>query len=470
MSSFPVPASVEAEAAVLGGLFIEPALFERVRTLVSADDFYLQRYRTIFSAMEQVAAADGHFDVLIIADRLRADNTLDDVGGMAALVGLMNETPTALHTPLYAELVARTGTRRRLAALAETLRQDALNEALTLEEVLRQSEVSFVEISRLRRQESVISLQDALQSTEQVLGDRLRLHRLNPDYVLGVAAGLQELDTITDGLRPGVTTLAGSTSMGKTALALTVALNASAGGLVKEVPTPAPAHVHLFSGEMTQEQMNWRLLAMKSGLPMRQLERGDLTPAQLHVYRQAVAALADLHVLSFESGKRLSLLDIRNRVRELSARQELDLLILDGLFQIDAMPPVPERGSQRTKARALVQRRDLIEQVMNDLEEIAMTAGLPILLTHQVSRAPASRADRRPTLSDLSDASFVEQKSAVVWFVYRDWYYDRSAPENMAEIIVAKNRHGQTGTARVYFDPGRTLFQNADIQRVNLAW
>ena len=169
--------------------------------------------------------------------------------------------------------------------------------------------------------------------------------------------------------------------------------------------------------------------------------------------------LQDNYALSFESLKRLNTTQIRQRVRSLVSCQELDLLVLDGLLQIDDFQGDAGRGKRYADAK----RRDAIENIMNDLENIGLTYNLPILLTHQISRAPATRQNKRPQLSDLAEASFVEQKSAVILFLYREAYYEPVCENpNGAEIIVAKNRHGETGTIHAYYDKAYTRFLNAD--------
>jgi replicative DNA helicase len=164
--------------------------------------------------------------------------------------------------------------------------------------------------------------------------------------------------------------------------------------------------------------------------------------------------------------KRLNTRQIRQRVRMLIANQELDLLMLDGLLQIDDLR-LDTSMSKKQVRYVEAKRRDAIDNIMNDLEAIGMTYNLPILLSHQINRAPAGRQNKRPQLSDLAEASFVEQKSALVLFLYRESYYDPACLDpHRAEIIAAKNRHGETGTITVYNDAAHTRMLDATIERV----
>jgi replicative DNA helicase len=149
------------------------------------------------------------------------------------------------------------------------------------------------------------------------------------------------------------------------------------------------------------------------------------------------------------------------------AENDLDFLALDGLLQIESLA-VSDYDSAKQKAYMDSKRRDAIEAIMNDLEDISLTREIPILLTHQLSRAPSGRADKRPVLSDLAEANFVEQKSAVILFLYRDSYYNDEAQENSAEVICQKNRHGQTGTVHQIYDAQYTRFIDADHSRFTL--
>lgn len=464
------PYSQEAEQATLGALMVNPRAYWQVAPLLLPDDFFLLRHTEIYRAIGRLMEAHNTLDFVLLCEELKAVKKLDDIGGRAYILELINSTADSTIAPVYAELVARTAVRRKMLEASDQMRSLALDESLNLDEALTGAENSFIALARHRETSHRVTMSEAMEATDAVLHERIKLYQKNPNYVIGICSGIYALDKHLDGFQEGITTLAGSTGMGKTALALTIALNASKIGRQHE--EPLPASVHLFSGEMTQAQMNFRLLSMKSGIPMERLMRGEMDSRAYNAYQGAKYELADLHALTFESGKQLTVMEIRNRARELVNSQQLDLFILDGLMQINGLA-IDERDSKKFKRYQEQKRRDAIEFILNELEYIAMTFKIPFLVTHQVNRAPIGRADKRPQLSDMAEASFVEWKSSVVLGAYRDTYYNPSV--NMddsglqeAEIILLKNRHGSPGTVKCMYDSKRVVFVNGTVNHADL--
>lgn len=462
------PFSQEAEEAVVGAVMISPPVFDQLQSFLQGDHFYLTRHRLIWNAFVRLAGRHEVMDLTTIAEELRQMGTLDEVGGPAYLVHLINNTPNSMHAEAYARLVERTATRRKLLIASDEIRKVAMDEGLAIESVLAHSEMVVLNVaqqSQANDSDAVIEIDDAVDVFVLDVKDSIQLMVQNPNYTLGVRTGLSDLDRMIDGLRPGdVVTVAGSTSMGKTAYALTVALNASRTGICREDTTPRPANVLVFSGEMGQKQIMTRLASSKTGYPVRNIERGNLTKSEQVALGKAVEDLRVNHALAFVRSKRLDTIQIRRMVRQLVMAGALDLFVLDGLLQLEYTPKVSNLPRQRRSDS----RRDDIESIMNELEDIAATYQISFLLTHQISRAPAQRQNKRPQLSDLAEASFVEQKSAVVLFVYRDAYYNTEADPNAGEIIVAKNRHGETGTIQAYYNRQFTRWQDADVQHFSL--
>lgn len=464
------PFSEEAEQSVLGSLLVNPPAFWQVSQQLTPDDFFLTRHSKIFAAMRQVMERYNTMDFLIVVEELKSMGELQNTGGLQYLVELNANTPTSVHVEIYAGLVAIAAVRRKMLVASDTMRAMALDENINVQTAINGAEAGFIELARHRETSHRISMKDAMETTDAILHERIKLYQKNPDYVIGVCSGVRELDKHLDGFQPGITTMAGSTGMGKTACAMTVALNASKIGNQHE--EPLPSNVHLFSGEMTQTQMNFRLLSMKSGIPAERLMRGEMNSTTYNQYQQAKYELDDLHALTFESGKQLNVTEIRNRVRELVNSQQLDLFILDGLMQINGLEINPnDKG--RFKRYQEQKRRDAIEYVLNELEYIAMTYKIPFLVTHQVNRAPKDRGDKRPMLSDMAEASFVEWKSSVVLGVYRDSYYNKEVnprPDGIqeAEIIILKNRHGSPGTVRCIYESRKTLFADGVFGHADL--
>jgi replicative DNA helicase len=462
------PFSQEAEEAVIGSVLISgPTVYQRIAGMLRAEHFYLVRNRHLWQTFERLASRNDIMDLTTISEDLRQRHLLDDIGGYAYLIHLVSNTPNSMHAEAYAKLVERTATRRRLLMAADEIREAAYDETLHIEQVMETAEEVIASVYGDHPQlAEPITMGEAIARQVEQFKAAFQMHRTNKDYVIGVRTGLADLDVMLDGLRPGITTLAGATGSGKSAFTLGIAQYAAQRGILRE--RESAAKTLFFSGEMTLLQLLNRLMSSRTGIPVRSIERGSVSADEVMTLNNACNALQDHTSLSFESSKRLNTTQIRQRVRSLVSWGELDLLVLDGLLQIDDLQ-IENSATKRKRQYAEAKRRDAIENIMNDLEDIGLTYNLPILLTHQISRAPSARQNKRPQLSDLAEASFVEQKSAVILFLYREAYYEPTCENpNAAEIIVAKNRHGETGTIDAYYDKQYTRFLDADRVRWTL--
>lgn len=454
---FNVPYNQEAEQALIGSVIINSSILDNV-AYISPKDFFLLRHQYIWDAIKMLHTKQAPIDLLVLVDELNAMGKLDDIGGGAYLIESANNTPSSVNYRVYAQIIKRTAMLRGVAEFAENLKLAALSDDAILDVVITNAYDSLQELMKTRQVSKTETVSEVMDKHFDLMRERVKLHRINPDYLIGVGTGLTALDDSTGGIRRGaITTLAGATGMGKTATVMSIAMNASLNGINRE--TRRPAKVLMFCGEMTQEQMNDRLLAMKTSIPSRLIERGAINPDEMQRLARARQEFTN-HALRFESVKRLTPLQIRDRVRTLCATDDLDLFVLDGLMQIDALQQEPD-ATKRQRVYQDGKRRDVLDMILNDLEDVALTHNVPILLTHQISRAANSRSDKRPKLSDLAEAVFVEQKSAVVWLLYRDEYYDPNTHDaGMIEVSIAKNRFGETGTVMARYDAQRTLVCN----------
>lgn len=458
VAAIDAPYSQEAEQAVIGSILINPDSFYSIDTFLRAEDFFLLRHTRLWQAFQRMTKRREPIDFTTLVTELRGAGVLDEIGGRAYLMQMINETSTSVHAEIYGRLVERTAIRRKMLEAADQIKQLALDESQDTEAVLLQTEQLTVRLRANRFESRLITSLEAMSDIDEILHQRIKLYQKNPNYTLGIRTCFSQLDQVLDGLPVGITTIAAATAMGKTAAVLSIALNASRYGIDRE--EKRPANVVMFSGEMTQEQLSWRMLAMKSEVNLRSLRRGSLTRQEYGHYESARDSIADDHCLQFESAKRMSITNIQDRVRQLALEKKLDLLILDGLLQIDALKA--DNGFTPT------QRRDMIETILNDLEGIAATYEIRILLTHQLSRAPNTRADKRPVLSDLAEANFVEQKSHTVLFLFRPGYYDQSFDQAETELIIAKNRDGKSGVVKLFYNAEFTRFEDGRMVHVDL--
>jgi replicative DNA helicase len=464
------PFSTEAEEYVIGSVLTSgPVVFPSLRDILSPRHFFKLHHRIFWQAFDRMAERGALTEggMTFVIEELRAMGEFDEsgqdarkisFGDMIRLIGVVGNSHDAAP---FARHVHKLSLRREMLAAADTIRQDALNENMSVESGLARLDRSAVELQRENglANASLVNM-DAFTSDllEMTVENEARF-KANPNYVVGIRTGLSDLDLMLDGLQPGITTLAAATGLGKTGLALQIARYAAQFGILRS--GTAPAKVHFFSGEMTQRMLGVRMLSSMTGVPGRHIQRGSYDARQKGLIEDALVELDRNTMLTLEPGARVNTAQLRQRVRSMVMDNALDLLVLDGLLQIEAVRVDPRDSLQR-QSYVKQQRRDLIEEIMNELESLTLTYKIPILMTHQISRAPSGRADKRPVITDLAEASFVDHKSSVILFLYRDGYYTRNALDNSAEIICQKNRFGGDGTVKTIYDAQYTRFLDTE--------
>jgi replicative DNA helicase len=450
-----MPFSQEAEEAVIGSILFSARMFPILQMFLRPHHFFLLRCRIMWQAFNALVERGDMIDETAVIGYLEEMGTLEDMGMYAGVTHFLTLNIDSMNAEAYGRIVHTLAMKREMHKTGVELCEIALSSGPNIDGAINRLDRKAQDLRRELSQidSSVRSMEQVTRSAYDCFIESHRLYEENPNYVIGIRTGVHDLDRMLDGLRPGVTTLAAGTGVGKTALALQVVRFASSQGILRG--GPSAAKVHFFSGEMIESQLINRMVSAMTGIPVRTLERGSWNKHEWVKITDALHEIEQNHRMTLEANARMNTAQIRNRVRTMVNDNEMDLLVLDGLLQIEAV-----KGESEYKQQ---QRRDFIEVVMNELEDIAITYRLPILMTHQLSRAPGSRQNKRPILSDLAEASFVEQKSAVILFLYREGYYDPICENpNAAEIIVAKNRHGGTGTIDQIFDAQFTRFVDAD--------
>lgn len=458
------PFSQEAEEAVIGSVLISPTVFKALDFL-SSEDFYLTRHRHIWDIFLRLNARKEIMDLTTVSEELRQVGVLDEIGSYAYLIQLINNTPNSMHSEAYGRLVERTATRRKLLIAADKIRESAMDESKNIEQVGVDAEGAVKDALRSKSSLTpVITFSDAIDRFKESLVVDIQRHQENPDYVVGIRTGLEDLDKLTDGLPVGVTVFAGPTGVGKTAFVCSTALNASQFGILHGKES-RPAKTLLFSGEMTERQLMDRFVSNRTAINSRRIRRGNLSKDEILLIASTCDRMKQFHKLSFESAKRLNTAQIRRRVRELVMYGELDLLILDGLMQID--PKELEAMSERKRAYFEAKRRDAMGEIMNDLEETSIENEVAVLITHQLNRA-ASQGGGEPELYHLAEAIFVEQKVALALLFYRESYYKTPAEcerhPKLGKIFAKKARFGEVGNVWTWCDLPHMKITDADVK------
>lgn len=413
------PHNRQAEEAVLGAVLINPESYYDVAEFLQVDDFFIVRNRWIWEAINQLHETRTPIDFLTVCEQLSHQNRLEEVGGPAYIMSLINQTPTSLHAQAYGRMVEEAAIRRRMLSSANELAKLAYDQQRSVDTVLDEAEKSIFSISERR-------IRHDLQPINLVLSevyDRVDQLSRRSDEIYGVPTGLIDLDRLLGGLQKSdLIIVAGRPGMGKTGFLLSVAKNAA---------QKHKKHVAIFSLEMSNEQLVQRLIAQETGIDTQRLRTGKLTEDEWPLFTHAIEVLADTHIF-LDDTPAITPLQLRTKCRRLHLEYQLDLVMVDYLQLMSS--------DFRTENR--VQEVSFISR---NLKVLARELNVPVLAAAQLSRAVEQRADKRPLLSDLRESGSLEQDSDVVLFIHRPDALDKDSPrQNMAEIIVSKHRNGPT--------------------------
>lgn len=444
------PHDLEAEEAVLGSLLIDGEAVHRVAPFLRPDDFYRERNRWVYEACLALAERGEAINQVTVASELARRGRLEPVGGHAFLSHLIAAVPTSVHVDHYARLVVRASLLRRLIEAGREITALGYQAPADPEEALaRAEEVLF----RVRTRQPG----RGFQHIREVLDRYLEETAPAPTPQRSTAplhTGFHDLDQLLGGLqRSDLIILAGRPGLGKSSLALNIARNVAEYGAV----------VAIFSLEMSAEQMALRLLASEAGVDGHRLRLGLYSEAEEQRIVSAIGTLSDLPIYIDDTPMQ-SIVEIRSKARRLHLEQGLDLVLVDYLQLVRGSNPRVENRVQE------------VSEVSRSLKGLARDLGVALIAVSQLSRAVEARQSHRPQLSDLRESGSIEQDADVVLFIYREDLYttpeewerrhpDRPYPRNIAEVIVAKHRHGPLGTVELRFVDRFARFENLPAPR-----
>ena len=432
-----LPFSMPAEQSLLGAVLIDPSALNEVAVTVKADDFYLEEHKQIYLAMNELFLASREIDVVTLIDRLVTAGVYDKSGGEDYLRTLSEAVPDALNVKDYARIVKDKSILRQLILAANEISESAYSEQDSVAAVLDHAENLIYQVAQGRDTQNFRSIQEVLQT----FYDSLHLLQENPEAVAGTKTGFSALDQVLAGMGKTDLILVGARpGMGKTSFALNVATN---------VARQTGKKVCFFSLEMSAEQVVSRMVSSEALVNSYSLRTGKLSTEDWEHLAYAASELAKCKILIDDT----SAMTVTAMKAKLRREQDLGLVVIDylGLMQGD------RRAENRVQEVSAISRA---------LKIMAKELGVPVICCAQLSRGPESRTDNRPQLSDLRDSGAIEQDADTVIFLYRSEYYkkDDSATNGMsiAEIIVAKNRHGETKTVRMGWNGQYTKFVTID--------
>ena len=444
MATREMPADVEVEKKLLSAMMLrESKIIPKVAALLTDEDFYRQENRIVFRALLNIYNRGTPPDILLIENELRRTGEIDQVD-RSYLFSLIDMEFTTARAEAQATVIKEKAILRRLIQAGEEIADEARNEQNIVEDVLESAEKKILSVTSKTTQIGFERLATVLQRSFE----RIQHIHNNPGDMEGVTTGFADLNKITNGLhKSDLILLAARPSMGKTALALNIAANAARAGKV----------VALFSLEMSKTQLGNRLLSTMSGVDSMSLNTGNLSDEDM---RELIDALARMeqYKLFIDDTAGMTLLEMRSKARRIKHEHGLDLIIIDYL-------QLMQGGRSRLSEQ---NRQQEISEISRSLKALARELDVPILALSQLSRNVEMRAEKKPQLSDLRESGSLEQDADMVMFLYRDEYYNRDDTnnQNLAELILAKNRNGPTTSIRLQFQ--KEIMRFGDFTREDM--
>ena len=432
------PQSLEAEQAVLGSMLISKEAVSKVLQWITTEHFYKDAHGKIFATMISLFNENEPVDTISVIDQLKKNKEIEGVGGAYYITGLVEAVPTAANVESYAKIVLEKAVLRKLIYLAHDMSKEAYDDRQTVDDILDSAEQSIFTITQNR-------LKGGFKHIEPILHEsfeQLDAISSKAGSVIGVPSGLIDLDEITAGFHPGdLVIIAGRPSMGKTSLALSIARNAA---------VDHKESIGFFSLEMADLQIAMRLLCAESKVDSHLVRTGNLPKSQWKNLSIHVGTLAEAPIY-LDDSPAITVLELRAKARRLKAEHDVKLIIVDYLQLMQGPKGVESRQQE-------------ISIITRSLKSLAKDLKIPIIALSQLSRAVENRTDKRPQLSDLRESGAIEQDADVVMFLYRQWVYTREEEDRgKAQVIIAKQRNGPTGTVNITFLDRFARFENQSI-------
>jgi replicative DNA helicase len=430
-----IPYNIEAEQSILGGIFLKPDAVAKVIEIIKSDDFYKHSNKIIYEVMLECYEEGDVIDPLLVVEKLKKRQKLNEIGGEEELFDIIKSVPTAANIENYARIVKEKATLRKLIDVGTSIVELAYDGYDEVESIMDRAENMIFKIAQDKEKKEVYSVKDLIDEEFE----RLEKVYQNKGEVTGISSNFTEFDKMTSGFHPSdLVIIAARPSMGKTAFVLNLALSSA----VKQ-----KKGVLIFSLEMSNSQIFQRLISAEAKVPMKKLRNGFLDPEEWAKVGVATGRLAESPIFIADVPN-VTVLEIRAISRRLKAEGKLDMILIDYLQLI--------KGRERSD-----NRQQEISDISRTLKGLARELNVPVIALSQLSRATEQRSDRRPMLSDLRDSGAIEQDADVVIFLYRDEYYnEESEHKGLAEIIIGKQRNGPVGTIYLRFFNEITKFED----------
>jgi len=441
------PQNLEAEQSMLGSLLLDQDAVIKVADMVVPTDFYLDKHRRIFEAMQDLYRRNEPIDLLSLGNRLTERGDLEAIGGRAELIALANAVPTASHVVHYANIVQKKATLRRLIQAAGDITALGYEEAEDVETTLDQAEQKLFNVSQKFLKRSFTPIRDVLTDAFDRIDE---LHR-EKGKLRGISTGYGDLDNLLGGLQKSdLIILAARPSCGKTSLALDIARHAAVKGRV---------NVGLFSLEMSKEQLVDRMICSEANVDLWKMRTGKLSDRgqddDFPRIGHALGILSEAPIFIDDSAN-ANIMEIRTKARRLQMEHGLGLIIIDYLQLMESRM----KGGSDNRVQE-------VAEITRGLKSIARELNVPVMALSQLARSVELQKPAIPRLAHLRESGSIEQDADVVMFIYRKASDRNYRPEDLspeeqhlAEIHIAKHRNGPTGMIKLFFDETRATFRN----------
>lgn len=429
------PHSVDAERSVLGSMLLDANALELSLEQLRPEDFYLPAHETIFACMRDIRNAGGAVDLVTLANELERHGKLDMAGGAAGLSELLGFVPTAANVQEYIGIVEEKSVRRQLIRAGGDIARDGMNDEAGLEKVLNDAERRIYDISMRKSEDSLVPVEEIVPGAFAEIGELMNRR----GKLTGVDTGFIDLNRMTGGFQKSdLIIVAARPAMGKTAFALNVAQHAA----LHDGRT-----VVIFSLEMSARQLVMRMLCTEATVESQKIKEGVVDPEDTNRLLEVMEPMSRSGLYIDDTGG-ISVPEIRSKCRRLKARRGLDMVVIDYLQLMQS------GGGRRSDSRT-----QEVSDMTRQLKLLARELEVPVVLLAQLNRGPETRQDHTPMIADLRESGSIEQDADMVILLYRPAVYDETE-DNTSHAIIAKHRHGPTGTVLLAWQGEYTRFMN----------
>ena len=430
-----MPHNLEAERSVIGAILMDNELIGTATELLTGEDFYAKQNGILFDAMRELYLERRPIDAVTLSDKLKEKNAPEEMTSPEFIKEILNSVPTSANLKYYAQIVYEKSTLRRLIRIAEEISKDCYLGQDKLEDILESTEKSVFNLIQSRNTREYVPMSDividVLKKIEQASKTK--------GHVTGLSTGFADLDFKTAGLQPSdFILIAARPSMGKTAFSLSI---------LEHVVVKKQQSAVIFSLEMSKEQLVNRLFAMEARIDAQNIRSGNLSDQEWEQLVTASEVLGSSKLI-IDDTPGISVAEMRSKCRRYKMDMDIQLIVVDYIQLMSS-------GGRSDS------RQQEISDISRALKGLARELNVPIVVLSQLNRAVEGRSDHRPMLSDIRESGAIEQDADVIMFLYRDDYYNPETEEkNIAEIIIAKQRNGPTGTIKLVWQPKFTRFVN----------